>query len=72
MLLETKYRKRLASFILQERRDELEGLDLAIERQKRCLKDLKKEEKFLENERIAARDELQFMRHHNAKETKKR
>ncbi|XP_078324889.1 uncharacterized protein LOC111125942 isoform X3 [Crassostrea virginica] len=57
---------------LEERRDELEGLDLAIERQKRCLKDLKKEEKFLENERIAARDELQFMRHHNAKETKKR
>nr|XP_034299667.1 centriolin isoform X8 [Crassostrea gigas] len=57
---------------LEQRRDELEGLDLAIERQKKCLKDLKKEEKFLENERIAARDELQFMRHHNSKENKKR
>uniref|UniRef100_K1Q2Y9 Paramyosin n=1 Tax=Magallana gigas TaxID=29159 RepID=K1Q2Y9_MAGGI len=57
---------------LEQRRDELEGLDLAIERQKKCLKDLKKEEKFLENERIAARDELQFMRHHNSKENKKK
>ncbi|XP_061184132.1 centriolin-like [Saccostrea echinata] len=57
---------------LEQRRDELEGLDLAIDKQKKCLKDLKREEKFLEHERIAARDELQFMRHHNAKENKKR
>ncbi|XP_056011092.1 centriolin-like isoform X6 [Ostrea edulis] len=57
---------------LEQRRDELEGLDLAIDKQKKCLKDLKKEEKFLENERIAARDELHFMKHHNARESKKR
>ncbi|XP_063423484.1 centriolin-like isoform X6 [Mytilus trossulus] len=53
---------------LEERRDELEGLDLAIERQKKNLKDLRKEEKNLNHERQSAREELEFM----SKEKRKR
>ena len=51
--------------IIQERRDELEGLDLAIERQQKHLKNMKAEEKQLQYERQAAREELSFMKDHN-------
>lgn len=51
----------------QERRDELEGLDLAIERQQKNLKNLKAEERQLQFERQAAKEELEFARDQSAK-----
>ncbi|KAL5012076.1 hypothetical protein ScPMuIL_010627 [Solemya velum] len=65
---ESEYRlvKRLQGE-LEERRDELEGLDLAIERQKRNLKKMRSEEQCLFGEREMARDELNFLRVHNEK-----
>ncbi|XP_053381516.1 centriolin-like isoform X4 [Mercenaria mercenaria] len=56
---------------LLERRDELEGLDLAIERQQKNLKNLKAEEKQLHFERQSAKEELEFMRDQNAKRKRK-
>ena len=53
--------------VYQDRRDELEGLDLAIERQKRNLKDMKREEKGLKRERTGARGELEILRDKNTK-----
>lgn len=52
---------------LKERRDELEGLDLAIERQKKSLKDLKREEKNLMSERQSAKEELELISRENAR-----
>ena len=43
---------------LENRRDELEGLDLAIERQKQSLRGMKDTERRLLKQRQAARDEL--------------
>ncbi|XP_041369906.1 centriolin-like [Gigantopelta aegis] len=57
---------------LEERRDELEALDLAIERQKENLSHLQKEEKRLEKDRRAAKDELNIMKIRNEKITVKR
>ena len=54
-------------YCLQERRDELEGLDLAIERQQKNLKNLKAEERKLQFERQAAREDLEFERDQNSK-----
>ncbi|KAL4219131.1 hypothetical protein ACF0H5_021713 [Mactra antiquata] len=56
---------------LGERRDELEGLDLAIERQKKNLNNLKAEERRLHFERVAAKEELEFMRDQNVKRKRK-
>ncbi|XP_070176721.1 centriolin-like isoform X2 [Littorina saxatilis] len=52
---------------LEDRRDELEGLDLAIERQKRNLKDMKREERGLKRERTGVRSELETLREKNVK-----
>ena len=62
---EQKSHRLLLLIIIQERRDELEGLDLAIERQQKHLKNMKAEEKQLQYERQAAREELSFMKDHN-------
>lgn len=51
----------------QDRRDELEGLDLAIERQKRNLWEMKQEEKDLKQDRKDARGELEGLRRKNEK-----
>lgn len=59
-------------FILQERRGELEGLDLAIDKQKKSLKTLRKEERHIELERAGAKEELQFLKKFNSKQNKKR
>ena len=59
------YRLLLLIIVIQERRDELEGLDLAIERQQKHLKNMKAEEKQLQYERQAAREELSFMKDQN-------
>ena len=48
----------MLSFWVQDRRDELEGLDLAIERQKRSLRGMKDTERRLLQQREAAREEL--------------
>ncbi|XP_052229704.1 centriolin-like isoform X2 [Dreissena polymorpha] len=56
---------------LAERRDELEGLDLAIERQQKNLKNLKSEERRLQFERQSAKEELEFTRDQNAKKKRK-
>ena len=53
--------------LCQDRRDELEGLDLAIERQKRSLKEMKREERGLKRERTDARSELEKLREKNTK-----
>nr|KAG5703045.1 hypothetical protein BaRGS_016206 [Batillaria attramentaria] len=58
--------KRLLSD-LEDRRDELEGLDLAIERQKRSLKEMKREERSLKREHKDARGELGKLRDQNIK-----
>jgi hypothetical protein len=55
------------SFFFQERRDELEGLDLAIERQKTNLKDLRREEKNLNSERQSAKEDLELISKENAR-----
>ena len=52
---------------LEERRDELEGLDLAIERQKTNLKDLRREEKNLNSERQSAKEDLELISKENAR-----
>ncbi|PVD21840.1 hypothetical protein C0Q70_17642 [Pomacea canaliculata] len=52
---------------LEDRREELEGLDLAIERQKRNLQEMKDEEKGLKRKRSNAREELQTLRERNIK-----
>ncbi|CAL1547619.1 unnamed protein product [Lymnaea stagnalis] len=52
---------------LEDRREELEGLDLAIERQKRNLKDMKSEEKELKRDRKDAHNELELLRKKNEK-----
>ena len=57
----------LFSFLFQERRDELEGLDLAIERQKTNLKDLRREEKNLNSERQSAKEDLELISKENAR-----
>lgn len=53
--------------IFQDRRTELEGLDLAIERQKRNLLEMKLEEKELRTDRKEALDELDYWRRKNNK-----
>lgn len=53
--------------IFQDRRTELEGLDLAIERQKRNLREMKLEEKELRTDRKEALDELDYWRRKNNK-----
>ncbi|KAJ8300333.1 hypothetical protein KUTeg_021852 [Tegillarca granosa] len=57
---------------LEERRDELEGLDLAIERQKKNLKQLRKEEKYLEKERRDVKEDLEILRIQNSKFPRRR
>ncbi|KAL3870359.1 hypothetical protein ACJMK2_038429 [Sinanodonta woodiana] len=52
---------------LEERRDELEGLDLAIERQKKNLHVMKSEERHLEMERESAKDKLAYLKNLNKK-----
>ena len=47
---------------LQARRDELEGLDLAVERQKRSLRGMRDTERELLAQREAARQELQQLK----------
>ena len=47
---------------LQARRDELEGLDLAVERQKRSLRGMRDTERELLAQREAARHELQQLK----------
>ncbi|CAH1781512.1 unnamed protein product, partial [Owenia fusiformis] len=51
---------------LEDRRDELEGLDLAIESQKANLQFMKEEERKLGNEKEAANRELNDLRRANA------
>ncbi|XP_071115643.1 centriolin-like [Haliotis cracherodii] len=52
---------------LEDRRDELEGLDLAIERQKKSLRKLKYNEKSIREKRSSAKEELDFLRTRNMK-----
>ena len=47
---------------LQARRDELEGLDLAVERQKRSLRGMRDTERELLEQREATRQELQQLK----------
>ncbi|XP_067662812.1 centriolin-like [Haliotis asinina] len=54
---------------LEDRRDELEGLDLAIERQKKNLKKLKYNEKSIREKRSSAKEELEFLRMKNMRNT---
>ena len=49
----------------QERRDELEGLDLAIEQQKQNLHEMRLEEKELKIDRRSARGELYNLKKRN-------
>ena len=49
----------------QDRRDELEGLDLAIERQKHNLREMKAEERDLQRVKHDARSELDSLRRRN-------
>ena len=51
--------------VLQDRRDELEGLDLAIERQKHNLQEMKAEERWLMRDKHDARTELENLRKRN-------
>ena len=64
--ISTFYNK-LYLIYIQERRDELEGLDLAIERQKKSLKDLRREEKILQSERASAKEDLELISKENAR-----
>ncbi|KAH9500729.1 hypothetical protein Btru_076354 [Bulinus truncatus] len=50
---------------LEDRREELEGLDLAIERQKKNLSDMMHEEKVLKKQRKEAHSELNILRKKN-------
>ncbi|XP_059175304.1 centriolin-like isoform X2 [Physella acuta] len=52
---------------LKDRRSELEGLDLAIERQKRNLWEMKKDESDLRREKKKAHSELNYLRKKNDK-----
>ncbi|KAK3605923.1 hypothetical protein CHS0354_017828 [Potamilus streckersoni] len=52
---------------LEERRDELEGLDLAIERQKKNLHVMRSEERHLQMERESAKDKLAYLKNLNKK-----
>ncbi len=49
----------------QDRRAELEGLDLAVERQKASLTAMKEAEKVLKMERETARSQLEALRRSN-------
>ena len=55
----------ISIFSNQDRRAELEGLDLAIERQKTSLISMKEGEKILLAEREAARSQLKALRNSN-------
>ena len=55
----------ISIFSNQDRRAELEGLDLAIERQKASLISMKEGEKILLAEREAARSQLKALRNSN-------
>ncbi|XP_060070795.1 centriolin-like [Ylistrum balloti] len=57
---------------LEDRRDELEGLDLAIDKQKKSLKNLRKEERQLEEDKLEAKDELEFLKAYRLKSNKKK
>ncbi|XP_033730276.1 centriolin-like isoform X4 [Pecten maximus] len=57
---------------LEDRRDELEGLDLAIDKQKKSLKNLRKEERQLEQGKHEAKDELDFLKAYRLKSNKKK
>ncbi|XP_055896823.1 centriolin-like isoform X5 [Biomphalaria glabrata] len=50
---------------LEDRREELEGLDLAIERQTKSVREMKREETDLRRERKEAHSQLDFLRKHN-------
>ncbi|XP_069121130.1 centriolin-like isoform X3 [Argopecten irradians] len=57
---------------LEDRRDELEGLDLAIDKQKKSLKNLRKEERQLEQGKVEAKDELEFLKAYRLKSNRKK
>ncbi|XP_021380343.1 centriolin-like isoform X3 [Mizuhopecten yessoensis] len=57
---------------LEDRRDELEGLDLAIDKQKKSLKNLRKDERQLEQGKMEAKDELEFLKAYRHKSNKKK
>lgn len=53
--------------IHQERRSDLEGLDLAIERQKKDMRRMKKDERSLLLDKNAAQEELAILKSRNNK-----